>query len=95
MQPLAANDVAATLAEIAVGAPMNTTIELAGPESLPMAEFVGRFLAASGDKRTVVADPQALYFGAALDDRGLNPGANPRLGPTRFATWIGHAVPQA
>ena len=85
----------AVLALPAVAPPMNTTIELAGPETLPMAEFVGRFLAASGDKRTVIADPQARYFGAALDDRGLNPGDNPRVAPTRFETWIGHAVPQA
>ena len=74
---------------------MHTTIELAGPETLPMAEFVGRFLAASGDKRTVVADPQARYFGAALDDRGLNPGDNPRIGPTRFEAWISRSVPRA
>ena len=53
------------------------SVEVAGPESLSIAEFVGRFLAASGDTRTVVADPQARYFGAALDDRGLNPGTNP------------------
>lgn len=95
MQPMAANDVAAGLAEVADGPPLNTTIELAGPETLPMAEFVGRFLAASGDKRTVIADPQARYFGAALDDRGLNPGDNPRLSPTRFETWIGSLAPQA
>jgi uncharacterized protein YbjT (DUF2867 family) len=89
MQPLAADDVAATLAEVAVGPPMNATIELAGPESLSVAEFVGRSLAASGDGRTVVADPQARYFGAVLDERGLNPGDNPRLGPTRFEDWLG------
>jgi len=88
MQPLAADDVAAALADIAVGAPANGTIELAGPEALPMAEFVGRFLAARGDSRTVVADPEARYFGTALDSRGLKPGANPRLGPTRFEDWL-------
>ena len=95
MQPLAADDVAAALADVAVGTPVKGIVELAGPEALPIAEFVGRFLAASGDKRTVVADPQARYFGTALDDRGLNPGANPRVGPTRFETWIGRMVPQA
>jgi uncharacterized protein YbjT (DUF2867 family) len=95
MQPLAADDVAATLAGVAVGPSTNATIELAGPETLPIAEFVGRFLTASGDKRTVVADPQARYFGSALDDRGLNPGVNPRVGPTRFETWIRGMVPNA
>jgi uncharacterized protein YbjT (DUF2867 family) len=88
MQPLAADDVAAALAEVVVGAPVNGIIELAGPESLPIAEFVGLFLAASGDTRTVVADPQGRYFGAALDDRGLKPGDNPRIGSTRFKDWI-------
>jgi len=88
MQPLAADDVAAGLAEVVVGAPMNGVVELAGPESMSMAAFVGKALAASKDTRTVVADPQARYFGAALDDRGLNPGDNPRIGPTRFADWL-------
>jgi uncharacterized protein YbjT (DUF2867 family) len=57
MQPLAADDVAAALAEVVVGTPVNGIVELAGPEALPIAEFVGRFLAASGDTRTVIADP--------------------------------------
>jgi uncharacterized protein YbjT (DUF2867 family) len=87
MQPLAADDVAAALADVCAGAPANGMVELAGPETLPIAEFVGRYLAASGDRRAVVADPAVLYSGAALDARGLNPGANPRLGPTRFEEW--------
>lgn len=91
MQPLAADDVAAALADIAVGAPANAMIELAGPETFSIAEFVRKFLAASGDTRTVVADPQASYFGAVLDGRGLNPGENPRLGPTRFEAWASSA----
>ncbi len=89
MQPLAADDVAAALADVALGPPANTTLELAGPEAQSMAAFVGRALAAGGDTRTVVADPQARYFGAALDARGLTPdGANPRIGPTRFEEWL-------
>lgn len=89
MQPLAADDVAAALADVAVGPPANAIVELAGPEALPMAEFVRRALAASGDTRTVVADSQARYFGAALDARGLTPdGATPRIGPTRFEGWL-------
>lgn len=95
MQPLASDDVAAALADVAVGAPANGIIEVAGPESLPIAEFVRRFLAASGDTRAVVADPQARYFGAALDERGLNPGDDPRVGPTRFNDWLRRAAPQA
>ena len=88
MQPLAADDVASTLADVAVKPPANGMLEVAGPESLSIAEFVGRFMAASGDKRPVVADPKALYYGAVMDDRGIAPGANPRLGPTRFEEWF-------
>ena len=89
MQPLAADDVAAALADIATGPPANATLELAGPEVQSIAAFVRRALAAGGDTRTVIADPQARYFGAALDARGLTPdGANPRIGPTRFEDWL-------
>jgi uncharacterized protein YbjT (DUF2867 family) len=95
MQPLAADDVAAALADIAVGAPLNATVELAGPEAMSIAEFVGRFMAASGDKRAVIADPQARYTGAVMGERGIAPGANPRIGPTRFADWFGRSIPPA
>ena len=75
-----------------VSTPLNATIELAGPEAMSIAEFVGRFMAASGDKRTVIADPQALYYGAKMGSRGIAPGANPRLGPTRFEDWFARSV---
>jgi uncharacterized protein YbjT (DUF2867 family) len=94
MQPVAADDVAVALADVAVGAPLNATVELAGPEVTSIAEFVGRFMAASGDKRKVIADPQALYTGAKMGSRGIAPGANPRIGPTRFADWFGRSVPR-
>jgi len=92
MQPLAADDVASALADVALKPPVNGTVEVAGPESLSIADFVGRFLASSGDKRKVVADPQARYFGAALDDRGLNPGAGALIGPTRFEEWFSRSA---
>ena len=93
MQPMAADDVAATLADVAVGSPANGVLEVAGPEVLSMAVFVGKTLAASGDKRSVVSDPQARYYGAALDDFGLRPrGANPRIAPTRFEAWLKRAA---
>jgi uncharacterized protein YbjT (DUF2867 family) len=88
MQPVAAEDVAAALAEIAVDAPVNGTVELAGPEPLPVAEYVRRFLSASRDARQVVADVHAHYFGTELDDLSLTPGANPRIGPTHFDDWL-------
>jgi uncharacterized protein YbjT (DUF2867 family) len=89
MQPLAADDVAAALADVAVRSAANGILEVAGPESQSIAAFVGKALAASGDTRSVVADPQARYYGAALDNLGLTPrGANPRIGPTRFEAWL-------
>jgi uncharacterized protein YbjT (DUF2867 family) len=93
MQPLAADDVAAALADVALGPPVNGMVEVAGPESLSIAAFVGKALAANGDKRTVVADPQARYFGAALDGLGLTPRrANPRIGATPFEEWVSRTV---
>jgi uncharacterized protein YbjT (DUF2867 family) len=89
MQPMAADDVAAALADVAVEAPANGMLEVAGPESLSIAAFVGKALAAAGDTRGVVADPQAGYYGAVLDERGLAPrGAKPRIAPTRFEAWL-------
>jgi uncharacterized protein YbjT (DUF2867 family) len=89
MQPMAADDVAAALADVVEDEARDETVEIAGPEALPIAEFVRRYLAATGDARAVAPDPEARYFGAALDDRGLAPrGANPRLGPTQFEDWL-------
>src|SRR3954447_14359382 len=82
MQPLAADDVAAALADVATGTPLGATVELAGPEKMSIAAFVGRFMVAKGDKRKVIEDPQARYYGAVMGDLGIAPGANPRLGPT-------------
>jgi uncharacterized protein YbjT (DUF2867 family) len=88
MQPMAADDVAASLADVAVAAPLNATVEVAGPEAMSIAEFVGRFMAASGNKRKVIADSKATYYGAVMGSQGIAPGANPRLGPTRFEEWF-------
>jgi uncharacterized protein YbjT (DUF2867 family) len=86
-QPVAADDVAATLAEIATGRPKNGVVELAGPEASSMAEFIGSFLSSSGDARKVVSDPGAKYFGAVLDNDGLAPSGQFIMGPTRYADW--------
>jgi uncharacterized protein YbjT (DUF2867 family) len=88
MQPIPADDVAAALADVAVGTPVNGIVELAGPEPLPMDELVRRFLSATDDARPVIADARARYFGAALHDSSLVPGDNPRLGSTRFERWL-------
>lgn len=96
MQPLAADDVAAALADVAVNSPANGILEVAGPESLSMADFVSKVLAGKGDTRGIVVDPQARYYGAALDHQGLNPRfANPRLAPTRYEAWLDRAKSKA
>jgi uncharacterized protein YbjT (DUF2867 family) len=93
MQPIAADDVAAALADVTVGTPANGVLEVAGPEAESIAAFVGKALAANRDVRSVVADPQARYYGAVLDDHGLAPrGTAPRIASTRFEAWLDRAV---
>jgi uncharacterized protein YbjT (DUF2867 family) len=94
MQPIAADDIAAALADVAIGEPRNGMVELAGPEPIRQDELVRRFLSATGDKRVVTADPKALYYGLSVDDHSLTPGANPLLGPTRFGDWLSRSVPR-
>jgi uncharacterized protein YbjT (DUF2867 family) len=91
IQPEAADDVAAALADIAVRPPLNGAIELAGPEPFRFDDLVRRVLSASNDPRRVTADVHARYFGAELDDRSLIPGDNPRIAPTRFEDWLSHS----
>src|SRR6476469_3678972 len=88
MQPIAADDVAAAVADVALAEPLNGTVELAGPEPIRQDDLVRRFLNATGDARTVITDPKALYYGLAVNDRSLTPGDHPRLGPTRFEDWL-------
>jgi uncharacterized protein YbjT (DUF2867 family) len=88
VQPEAADDVAGTLADVAVGTPLNDTVELAGPEAFPLDEVVRRVLRATDDRRQVVTDVSARYFGAELDDRSLTPGDDARIASTRFEDWL-------
>jgi uncharacterized protein YbjT (DUF2867 family) len=92
MQPIAADDVAAAMTEAALAKPLNGTVELAGPEPIRQDELVRQFLSKTGDARTVVADPKALYYGLAMNDQSLMPGDHPHLGPTRFADWLSRNV---
>ena len=92
IQPEAADDVAAALADIATSPPLNDTIELAGPESYRLDELARRFLRAKGDARQVTADVHARYFGAELDDHSLTPGDHPRIAPTRFEDWLSRSA---
>ena len=87
-QPMAADDVATALGRIAVGTPVNGTVEIGGPEQFRMDELVRRRLAALKDPREVIPDPNALYSGAKISQRTLVPGNIARLGETRFETWL-------
>ena len=92
IQPEAADDVAAALADAAVGASVNGTVELAGPERFRLDELARRVLSANNDPRRVMADVHARYFGAELDDHSLTPGVNPRIAPTRFTDWLSRST---
>jgi uncharacterized protein YbjT (DUF2867 family) len=87
-QPVASDDVAAALADVTLGAPINGVVELAGPERLSLDEFGRKYLIATTDPRRVAADIHARYFGAELHDQSLTPGSDPRLGSVRFEDWL-------
>ena len=92
VQPEAADDVAAALAEVAVSAPVNGVVELAGPEQVRLDELAQRVLRANNDSRPVTANVHARYFGAELDDHSLTPGSDARIAPTRFEDWLSQSV---
>src|SRR5438094_736691 len=94
MQPIASDDVAAVMADVATAEPLNGMVELAGPEPIRQDELVRQFLTATGDSRTVTTDAKALYFGTPINDQSLTPGENPRLGPTRFEDWLSRSRSQ-
>jgi uncharacterized protein YbjT (DUF2867 family) len=93
-QPIASDDVADIMTDVALSAPINGIIEIAGPEPVRMSELVARFLKATNDPRKVVAYPHARYFGTEVDDQSLVPGNGPRIGPMHFEDWLGHALLQ-
>lgn len=87
-RPIAANDVATAIARAALGRPINGITEIAGPEAMGMDDFVRTGLAAAGDRRRVVTDASAPYFGAVIDDRSLAPDENATIFTTRYSDWI-------
>ncbi|MHC8395420.1 SDR family oxidoreductase [Pseudomonas sp. LB3P93] len=95
IQPMASDDVAAALVDVVLAAPVNGTVEVAGPEAMPLDELIRRFLRATQDNRKVVPDVHARYFGSVLDDQSLTPGKNPRLGTIRFEDWLAQSKSQA
>jgi uncharacterized protein YbjT (DUF2867 family) len=88
MQPIVSDDVAAAVAEVALGQPINGMIEVAGPDRIRQDELVRQYLSATGDARKVITDVNAGYFGIEVNDQSLVPGDNPRLGLTHFADWL-------
>ncbi|MEU8331888.1 SDR family oxidoreductase [Micromonospora sp. NPDC048839] len=87
IQPMAADDVAAAVAEVVVDAPTNAVVEVAGPEQLRLDELGRSILASQQDRRSVVADPGARYFGATLGERSLVPADGARIAATSLDDW--------
>jgi uncharacterized protein YbjT (DUF2867 family) len=87
-QPIAADDVAAIVADVALAEPRNGIVEIAGPERAPFNEIVARYLKAVGDPREVVSDPGAPYWGGRVDESSLVPLAEARLGRIGFDEWL-------
>ncbi|BAN26310.1 SDR family oxidoreductase [Caballeronia insecticola] len=93
-QPIAADDVAAAVADVALAAPRNGIVEIAGPDRAPFDEIVARYLKAMGDPREVVRDPEARYFGGKVDDQSLVPLGDARLGSIGLEEWVRGAKAQ-
>ena len=94
IQPMAADDVATAVGRVAVGVPLNATVEVAGPQQFRFDELIRQGLGARNDPRKVVVDPQARYFGAELGERSLIPAGDARLGEIRFEEWLNRPVLQ-
>ena len=94
-QPIAADDVAKAVARVAVSAPVNGIVEIAGPQQFRFDEFIRLGLGARRDPRVVIADPQAHYFGMVVGERSLVPAGDAKLGEIRFEDWLGQSAPQA
>lgn len=92
IQPMLSDDVAAALADVTLGAPVNGTVEVAGPEKFRLDELVRRFLRANKDPRQVITDVHARFYGSELEDYSLIPGDNARIAPTRFEDWLSRSL---
>lgn len=88
LQPVAADEVAAFVAGVALANPRNGIVEIAGPERAPLNEIVARYLKAVGDPRTVVKDPEARYFGGRLEEKSLVPLGEAHLGRLDLEGWL-------
>ena len=95
MQPIAADDIADAVAKIALEAPKNGFINLAGPERRPLDEFARELLKARNDPRQVVTDPSLGYFGGQVPENALVPDHDELLGKVRFSDWLAHSLAQS
>jgi uncharacterized protein YbjT (DUF2867 family) len=87
-QPIAADDVAAFVADVALAPPRSGIVEIAGPECAPFNEIIARYLKAAGDPREVVRDPEARYWGGRVEERSLVPLGEARLGHIGLDEWL-------
>jgi uncharacterized protein YbjT (DUF2867 family) len=94
IQPMAADDVASAVGRIAMGSPVNGTVEVGGPEQFRLDELIRRGLAALKDPRQVITDPHARYYGVKVSESTLVPGDDARLGGTRFENWLSQSARQ-
>jgi uncharacterized protein YbjT (DUF2867 family) len=92
LQPIVSDEVVATLAEITLGQPLNGTVEVGGPEAIPLDELARQVLAARNDKHRVVAEAHARYFGTELNDQSLVPGPKARFGSLKFGDWLRRSI---
>lgn len=92
IQPIAADDVASALVQSALAGPSNNIVEVAGPDTFSLPTLAEEILTANEDCRTVIADPDALYFGAHMAGASLTGGEHPRFAPTSFDDWLRHSL---
>ena len=88
MQPIASDETVAALTDIVINTPLNTTVEVGGPERMPMSEFIRYYLNTIGDSRQLIADEHALYFGTEINDDSLVPNKYARLGKIKYENWL-------
>ena len=92
IQPMAADDVARWVCRVAVGTPLNGTVEVGGPEPFRLDELIRLGMSARNDRRQVITDPHAGYFGVKVSERTLMPGDRAQLGEERFEDWLSQSV---
>ena len=88
IQPIASDETVAALTDIAINSPLNTTVEVGGPERMPMSEFIRHYLNTTSDSRQLIADEHALYFGTEINDDSLVPNKYARLGKIKYENWL-------